>query len=269
MALAWDPGQVHGCLARTVEDAALMLDAIVGFSRLSPISVAPPWASARAAVARARDARDLRIAYAPDIAGIGVDREVEAVCRKAAAALRQAGAAVDEIDFDLSEGRGPYATWRGVWMVGQQLAHLPRLEDLGENLRGNVKSGLTITPTEIATAEQTRLALFHRMRELLERYDLLLTPAAPVKPFPVEIDFPRELNGKTFDNYIDWIAPAFLITLMSLPAASVPAGLTAHRLPVGLQIVGARFEEPRILALAKIVAEMNPIGWPPLANVVA
>ena len=46
MPLAWDPGQVHGPLARTVEDAALMLDAMVGFSRLSPISVAPPWKSA-------------------------------------------------------------------------------------------------------------------------------------------------------------------------------------------------------------------------------
>ena len=46
MPLAWDPGQVHGPLARTAEDAALMLDAITGFSRISPISVAPPWASA-------------------------------------------------------------------------------------------------------------------------------------------------------------------------------------------------------------------------------
>ena len=46
MPLAWDPGQVHGRLARTAEDAALMLDALVGFSRISPISVAPPWKSA-------------------------------------------------------------------------------------------------------------------------------------------------------------------------------------------------------------------------------
>src|SRR3954470_21100417 len=52
MPLAWDPGQVHGPLARTAEDAAMVLDAMVGFSRLSPISVAPPWPSALAAVER-------------------------------------------------------------------------------------------------------------------------------------------------------------------------------------------------------------------------
>jgi Asp-tRNA(Asn)/Glu-tRNA(Gln) amidotransferase A subunit family amidase len=53
---------------------------------------------------------------------------------------------------------------------------------------------------------------------------------------------------------------------MSLPAASVPAGLTADRLPVGLQIIGPRFEEPKILSLAKLVQRANPIGWPPVAN---
>ena len=73
MPLAWDPGQVHGPLARSAEDAALMLDAMVGLSRLSPISVAPPWQSALAEVERCEDARGLRIAYASDIAGIGVE----------------------------------------------------------------------------------------------------------------------------------------------------------------------------------------------------
>src|SRR6266478_3632932 len=66
-ALAWDPGQVNGPLARSAEDAALMLDAMVGFSRLSPISVAPPWASAREIVAAAEDAKGLRVAYVSDI----------------------------------------------------------------------------------------------------------------------------------------------------------------------------------------------------------
>src|SRR5215468_12041903 len=59
MPLSWDPGQAHGPLARDAEDAALMLDAMVGFSRLSPMSVAPPWKSAREHVRQAQDARGL------------------------------------------------------------------------------------------------------------------------------------------------------------------------------------------------------------------
>ena len=61
---------------------------------------------------------------------------------------------------------------------------------------------------------------------------------------------------------VDWIAPAFLVTLVGFPAGSVPGGKTASGLPVGLQIVGPRFSEPQILGLAKLVQRVNPIGWP-------
>src|ERR1700716_2372827 len=122
MPLSWDPGQVHGPLARTAEDAALMLDAIVGFSRRSPISVAPPWKSALAEVERCEGARGLRIAYVSDIAGIGIEPEIDAICRATALSLRDAGATVEEIKFDIADGKEPYQAWRGLWMVGEQFA---------------------------------------------------------------------------------------------------------------------------------------------------
>jgi Asp-tRNA(Asn)/Glu-tRNA(Gln) amidotransferase A subunit family amidase len=63
--------------------------------------------------------------------------------------------------------------------------------------------------------------------------------------------------------YMDWIGPTFLVSLAALPAASVPAGLTSAKLPVGLQIVGPRFSEPLILSAAKFVEADHPIGLPP------
>lgn len=264
MPLAWDPGQVHGALGRDAEDVAFMLDSIVGFSRLSPISVAPPWRSALAEAERGVDAKGLRVAYVSDIAGIGVDAEIDSICRTAAQRLRDAGAQVEEIAFDVSDGRDPYQAWRGVWMVGQQYENLGELENFGQNLRGNVQAGLKITAVDIAAAEAKRQQVFRRFCVLFERFDILLTPAAPVKPFPVEMNFPHEINGRTFENYVDWIAPAFLVTLVSLPAASVPAGLTRDRLPVGMQIVAPRFEEPLILNIAKLIHRSSGVSWPPI-----
>jgi amidase len=263
MPLAWDPGQVHGTLARTAEDAALMLDAIVGFSRISPISVAPPWASARAIVAKANDAKGLRIAYVSDIAGIGLEPEIDAICRAAAMSLRDAGATVEEIAFDISDGKEPYQAWRGLWMVGQQFANLDRLEEFGVNLKDNVKAGLKVSPLDFAASEQKRAQLFQRFAKFFEQYDLLITPQSPVKQFPVEMNFPTLINGRKLENYTDWIAGSFLITLMSLPAGRVPAGQTSDGLPVGIQIVGPRFEEPLILSVMKIVQQTCPVGWPP------
>src|SRR5271167_1799548 len=111
--LPWDPGQVHGPMAHDAEDAALFLDAITGFTRLSPISVAPPWQSALAELQRGDDIKGLRVAYVSDIAGIGVEAEIDTICRNAAAALEKLGAHVEQIEFDASGGRAAYQTWRG------------------------------------------------------------------------------------------------------------------------------------------------------------
>ena len=263
--LAWNPGEVHGPLARDAEDAALMLDAMVGFSRISPISVAPPWQSALVELERREDIKGLRIAYVSDIAGIGVETEIDAICREAAAALGKVGAHVDHIAFDASAGRAPYQTWRGFWMVGRQYERLAHVDAFGPNLKGNVEAGLKLTATDYAAAEETRMAMFDRFHKLFERYDVLLTPAAPVKPYPVEMNFPDTINGKSFENYIDWIAPAYLITLVSLPAATAPAGLSHDGLPIGMQIVAPRFEEPLILRVARLIHRTGNVGRPPLA----
>jgi len=264
--LPWDPGQVHGPLARDAEDAALFLDAIVGFSRLSPISVAPPWQSALAELERREDIKGLRVAYVSDIAGIGVEAEIDSICRDAAAILAERGAQVEQIEFDASGGRAAYQTWRGFWMVGQQYERLAQIDQFGPNLRGNVEAGLKLTSLDFAAAELKREEMFQRFRKLFERYDVLLTPAAPVKPYPVEKNFPDHINGRSFENYIDWIAPAYLITLMSLPAATAPAGLSQDGLPVGMQIVAPRFEEPLILRVARLIHQASGVGWPPAAE---
>src|SRR6202012_5282322 len=155
-------------------------------------------------------------------------------------------------------------TWRGFWMVRQQYHRLKLMDQFGPNLKGNVEAGLKLAVRDFAAAEEKRQEGFQRFRLLFQRFDILLTPTAPVKPFPVEQNYPDAINGKTLDNYIDWISPTFLITLVSLPAASAPAGLTTDPLPVGLQIIAPRFEEPALLRVAKIVHDNSGVGFPPL-----
>jgi amidase len=264
--LPWDPGRTHGPIGRSAEDVALMLEAMAGFSDISPISVAPPWHDLVDAVRSAHDAAGLNIAYAPDIAGVGIDPEIADVCRAAARRLEAAGAHLEEIEFDVSVGCDAYRTLRGEWMVGQYFRHLGDLDKFGPNLAGNVKAGLDVTAKDIAAAEATRTLLWHRWRSLFKKFDFLITPTVPVPPFPIEQNYPEEIGGRKMQTYIDWIAPTFLVTLCSLPASSVPCGMTEAGMPVGLQIVSRRFDEVRNLSLAKIVQEMHPMNWPPMAD---
>jgi len=256
----WDTLQVTGPMARTAEDVALMLQTIAGPSELSPF--AQPM-DGRDFVRGARGARrNLRLAYCADIAGISVDPAVERVCREAAFALADKGAIVEEIQTDLSAARPAFLSLRGLWFVTHMFSRLDMQDRFGPNVGNNVRSGFEVTSREIAAAETYRGHLWHQFRKLFDDYDHLLTPCVAVPPFPVEQNYPDTIAGRPMKTYIDWIAPTFVLSLTGLPVASVPAGLDASGMPVGLQIAGGQFGEEDVLAIASQIQKLRPIGLP-------
>ena len=181
------------------------------------------------------------------------------MCRSAAFKLKDAGALVEELDLDLSQGRPAFLSLRGLWFVAQMFPRLDKRDQFGANVANNVKSGLDVSTRDLAAAESFRGHLWHRFREFFARYDYLLTPCMAVPPFPVEQNYPDHIAGKPMQTYIDWIAPTFVLSLTGLPVASVPAGLDSGGMPVGLQISGKQFGEEAVLALAAIIQAANPI----------
>jgi amidase len=262
----WNVLDVAGPMARNVADTALMLQAIAGPSEYAPISQ-PVAGRDFVAAAQAPLKRGLRVAYCPDIAGIGVDTEIERVCRIAAFDLAQDGAAVEQIELDLAFARPAFIQLRGQYMVDRHLDKLDKLDQLNPNLQGNIRRGLAQSPRDVALGEQGRAQVFDRMRRLFEHFDLLLTPCTAVPPFPVERNYPEAINGKPMGSYIDWVAPTFLLTLAGIPVIGVPAGLTADCLPVGLQIAGRRGDEETVLAAAAAVERTKALALPELAEV--
>jgi amidase len=260
----WDTLQVTGPMARTAEDVALMLQAVAGPSVLSPLSQPIAGRDFVAAV-RSGMRSGSRLAYCADVAGIGVDPDVEQVCRKAAAGLEHVGVRVEQLAFDLSFARPSFLAVRGLWFVTQMLSRVDRMAELGANVAGNVRSGLNVTTEELAAAEEARGRLWHTFRRFFEEYDFLITPCMAVPPFPVEQNYPEHIAGRPMSSYVDWIAPTFVLSLTGLPVASVPCGLDSSGLPVGIQIVGKPFGEEAVLAMANQIEQLYPIGRPEIA----
>lgn len=263
---AWDPGQVHGPLARTAEDAALMLDGMTGFDPTWPISVPAPWESALEAMHRAGGPAGKKFAFVPDLAGIGVEPEIGRLCRSAARLLADEGGHVEECEFSVPEAVEAYQVLRAQWMVEQQFTRLDRMDQVDPNLAGNVKLGLDQSVLEIARAQHDRDATLNRFRMLFGEYDFLITPTSPVEPFPVTNNFPPDICGRELVSYTDWMAPCFIVTLVSLVSVSVPVGLSRTGLPVGLQIVAPRLCEPAVLAIAATIQKALPIGLPTICQ---
>lgn len=257
----WDNLQVTGPMGRTAQDVALMLNAVSGASPKVPIYQPGKDRDFLAEVQKGIST-DLKIAYCGDISGIGVDETIAKICRESAFELHQAGATVEEIDLDLSYGRKAFLALRGYWMVAHQYGRLDKIDRLGSNVAGNIRAGLALPVEELGAAEQDRGRMWRQFRELFDSYDYLLTPCMAVPPFPVEQNYPETIAGKKMKNYVDWIAPTFILSLTGLPVASVPCGLDEAGLPVGLQIVGPPMGEGKVLALARSIQESRPIGLP-------
>ena len=257
----WDTMQVTGPMGRTAEDVALALQAIAGPSDLSPLAQPVEGRDFVSAVRNA-DPGGLRLAYCPDIAGIGIDADVERVCREAVLALEAAGAEVEVIELDLAYARKAFLALRGLWFVSMLHPHLDKLDRFGANVANNLRAGLGTTVEELGAAEQARRRIREDFRALFRRFDHLLTPTMAVPPFPVVENFPRTVGGREMETYVDWIAPTYVLSMTGLPVASVPAGLDRDGLPVGLQVVGKPRGEEGALALAGVVQRLRPAGLP-------
>jgi amidase len=258
----WDTLQVSGPMARTAEDVALALQAIAGPSERVPLAQPMEGRDFVAAV-RAGPSRGLRVAYCPDVAGIGIESSVEAACRSAAFALKDVGAVVDEVELDLSFARDAFLALRGEWFVAWMYEKLEQMDAFGVNVRNNTRSGLEADPRRLGAAHYERGRMWRKFREFFGNYDHLLTPTMCVPPFPVDQNYPQTVAGKTMKTYVDWLAPTFLLSMSGLPIASVPAGLDVGGMPVGLQIVGRPRGEEQVLALAGAVQQIQGVLRPP------
>ncbi len=246
---------VHGPMARTVEDLALLLDAMSGEYAADPLSL-PALATSFLSAARSGK-KPKRIAYSPDLGITPVDPEVRAVTQKAAERFAEAGAIVEEAHPDLSEAHECFHVLRAFDFAVTKAGLLRTKRDLLKpEVIWNIEEGLKLTVEQIERAEAQRVALTARTLEFFGTYDLLLTPATIVAPFPIENRYVAECDGKKFDNYVQWLGIVYAITLACCPALSLPCGFTASGLPVGLQMVAPPRGEANLLAGAKALEDI-------------
>ena len=246
---------VEGPMARTVEDLALLFDAMLGEHPGDPLSLPAPASSFQAAVASGW--RPRRVAYSADLGITPVDPEVAAITRAAAAKLAAAGIPVEEEHPDLSEAHECFQVLRALSFAVKRAKLLrEHRELLKPEVIWNIEKGLALKAEDIVKAQHQRLALTNRMVAFFDKYDLLLCPATIVPAFPIEQRYLAECAGKKFDNYVEWLAIAYAITLACCPALSLPCGFTSENLPVGIQIVAPPRAEGRVLAGAKLLEDM-------------
>ena len=208
-----------------------------------------------------------RIAFSPALGYAQVDAEVAKLVREAVGAFTSAGATVAEAEPGFAN---PLGMFRTVWYAGATQLYrsfgATQREVLDPGFVAIAKEGEKITIADYLSNATARLNFSAAMRAFHQHYDFLITPTMPLPAFslaaistqPIPGDAPLGPNGERWD---DWSPFTYPFNLTGQPAATVPCGLTARGLPVGLQIVGRPFDDVGVLRAARAFEMARPQHW--------
>ena len=121
---------------------------------------------------------------------------------------------------------------------------------VGPNVRANVEEGLRYSALDVTRALKQQTVLYHEWQRFFERYDVILSPAITLSPRPWSELYPAEIDGKPTRTYFHRLANAYAVTIVGHLAISLPVGLDRNGMPFGLQIVGPRGGDAKVLAVA-------------------
>ena len=255
-ATAVDSLRHTGPLTRTVADAALLLSVLAGPDERDPNSLPISDVNVLATLDDGIDG--LRIAYSCDLGYAQVDPQVEPLCERAALRLAEAGATVESISLDWTD---PFDDWKVLFYGGIAVTLSDKLANQGDlldpGLRPVVEAGLELTAVDYINATLARNVFWHRVRLVFDKFDLLVTPSLAVPPFPVGQDNPDPAPGHPV-RQLRWTPFTYPFNLTGHPAISVPCGRTENLLPVGIQIVGRRFDDASVLRAARAFEHIQP-----------
>ncbi|MCK5164757.1 MAG: hypothetical protein KAQ72_13615 [Desulfobacula sp.] len=235
--VVFNPLGIEGPMGRCVKDVALMIDAQTGYHPGDPLSLPKP-AYSFFEVAQ-QFPKPSKIAYSVDLGGITrVEKEVTAIFKQTIETLGN-GMNVQAACPDLKNAIPAFHTLRAA-MLAQRFGPLLKshYELFKPELIWNIEKGMNLSMDEIGEAELMRAQIYHSVVKFFETYDVLICPTSAALPFDVSTRYLEELEGKTFDNYIDWLTIVYAISTTACPCISIPCGFSSSGLPVGLQIVG-------------------------------
>jgi amidase len=251
---------VNGPMGRSADDVAFLLGVLAGADRRDP-GCEPSDPAALGAPLTGHTGRPMRVAWSLDLGGIPVEPAVRAALEGHRHTFTAMGCSVEDATPDLTGADEVFLAlrrWRAAAVHGPLLAtHRTQMKP---ELVEEIELGRAMSGSDVARALTTHTAVLGRVAAFFDRFDVLACVVNQVAPFDAALDWPKAVAGTAMTHYIEWMQSTYWITTTFAPAVSVPAGFTDSGLPVGIQLVGRPREDRRLLELAHLFEQANPVG---------
>ncbi|MEZ5568653.1 MAG: amidase [Halioglobus sp.] len=234
-----------GPMTWTVEDCALMMNVLTEADDRDINAVPRRGIDYLEALRPGESLAGLRIAYSAGLGYVDVNPEVEAAVKNAVAVFKSLGASVVETDPGFAS---PMAAFGHLFYSGAANA----MRDLGASKRALMDPELVkvaekagkLSMLDYLDAVNKRAAITERMATFHRKYDLLLTPTLPLTAFTAGREVPEDWPHTRWPSWTPFTYP---FNMTGQPALSVPCGFDSNDLPIGLQLVGRRFDDACVL----------------------
>ncbi len=258
----WQQLSTIGPMGRSPRDCALLLSVMAEAELGVPFNMpAQDWG-----LPETCDVTGAKVGWLGDWGGaMPMEAGILPLCETGLGVLRALGAEVKDVaaPFDAEAMFQSWSDLRAFALAGE-LAALYEDEAKRARLKPaaqwEIKRGMEMAAMELHRATKVRSDWFAAAAELFETYAVLVLPVAQVFPFPAEWDWPKEIAGVAMDTYHRWMQVMVPASLLGLPAISVPVGFSDEGLPMGMQIIGAKGTDVRVLEIAQ--AYHAATNWP-------
>jgi len=257
-----------GPLARTVKDIALMLDVLVGPDDRDPFALPRDESSSQSALDHS--VQNFTIGYSPDLDLFPVESVVDRTVSDAVMKLQTVGATVSETEIELTHsltalGEAYMTQWQVyIAELAAVFEHPPygvnlldHSNELPEELLEMIEQGQQIGAVDYRLANRVRTDFHRALTKVFETYDVLVTPTLAVPPFDKTREYPEKVAEKSAHWDLAWVL-TWPTNMTGHPSLSLPAGFTDAGLPIGLQVIGPRYADDRVLAVGSALEECNP-----------
>ena len=250
----------EGPMGRTVEDVARLLLVLAGENPEVPFPRAVPE------MRLDRDLKGLRIGWLADWGGAyAMEPGILSLCEAALQQMEDMGALVEPLapPFPAEKLWSSWVTLRAMLNAGgkRALADDPakRAQTKPETI-WEIEQGAGLSAQAVYEASVIRSRWHAHAARMFQRYDAVVLPSAQVWPFPVDWRWPEAIAGQRMDTYHRWMEVVVPASLIGLPALSVPVGVSATGLSMGMQIIGRSGDDMGVLGIGQ--AWHRATEWP-------
>ena len=257
-----------GPITKDVTDSAILLNLIAGHDERDTTSVNKEKEDYTEALKN--DVKGMKIAVPKEFFGEGISEEVKASLEKAIEKYKEMGAIVEEVSLDVAEyalatyyiiacaeASSNLGRFDGI-RYGYRTKNYSNLKELFKNSRSEgfgaeVKRRIILGTYVLSSgyydayykkAQQVRTLVSNKFEEVFEKYDVILTPTSPITAFNI-----GEKSDNPLEMYLADICTVS-INIAGVPAISIPCGVNSEGMPIGMQLIGNKFQEKKILKAA-------------------